>query len=222
MTSRSNDLTRRQFLAGALGAAGLLAMAGCSNAPAADDADASAGTDASAEADAAGEGAGTDAASGRVLVAYFSAQGHTRRVAEDAAAALGADLFEIVPAEPYTDEDLNYRNETSRVCLEHDDESLRDIELAQTTPDNWDDYDTVLVGYPIWWAIAGWPTNGFASGNDFTGKTVIPFCTSASSSLGQSGELLAELAGTGNWQEGQRFGSNAGTDEVQAWAAGLA
>lgn len=167
----------------------------------------------------ASNAAGT--ASGKVLVAYYSAQGHTKRVAEAAADELGADLFEIVPAEVYTDDDLNWTNDQSRVTREHEDESLRDVPLAQTTPDNWADYDTVLLGYPIWWAIAAWPCNHFATDNDFTGKKVIPFCTSASSELGQSGELLASAAGTGDWQDGKRFSSGASDDEVRAWAAGI-
>ncbi len=161
------------------------------------------------------------AANAKVLVAYYSAQGHTKRVAETAADELGADLFEIVPQDAYSSDDLNWSNDESRVTREHEDESLRDVPLAQTTPDNWADYDTVLFGYPIWWAIAAWPCDHFATDNDFTGKKVIPFCTSASSELGQSGELLASAAGTGDWQEGQRFSSSASDDEVRTWAAGL-
>ncbi|WP_322154798.1 flavodoxin [Paratractidigestivibacter sp.] len=169
-----------------------------------------------------GSGAASNAtSSGKVLVAYYSAQGHTKRVAEAAADELGADLFEIVPAEVYTDDDLNWTNDQSRVTREYEDESLRDTPLAQTTPDNWADYDTVLLGYPIWWAIAAWPCNHFATDNDFTGKKVIPFCTSASSGLGQSGKLLAEAAGTGDWQDGQRFSSGASDSEVRTWTAGI-
>ena len=101
------------------------------------------------------------------------------------------------------------------------DESLRDVPLAQTTPDAWADYDTVLFGYPIWWAIAAWPCDHFATDNDFTGKRVVPFCTSSSSGLGQSGKLLAQAAGTGSWERGQRFSSGASDDEVRSWARGL-
>lgn len=158
---------------------------------------------------------------GKVLVAYYSAQGHTRSVAQAAADELGADIFEIVPQQVYSEDDLNWNNSESRVSREHDDESLRDVPLVQTTPDNWADYDTVLVGYPIWWAIAAWPCNHFASDNDFTGKKVIPFCTSSSSEIGQSGELLAAVAGTGDWQAGQRFSSGASDSEVRSWAAGI-
>lgn len=96
-----------------------------------------------------------------------------------------------------------------------------DVELAEDTVDNWDEYDVVFVGYPIWWGIAAWPTDSFVEANDFTGKTVIPFCTSSSSGLGQSGDLLAELAGTGNWLEGQRFRGSASEAEIQTWLDSL-
>ena len=179
------------------------------------------GADSTSEQQTQDTGSTSNASTGKVLVAYYSAQGHTKRVAEAAADELGADLFEIVPAEIYSDDDLNWTSDQSRVTREYKDESLRDTPLAQTTPDNWADYDTVLLGYPIWWAIAAWPCNHFATGNDFTGKKIIPFCTSASSGLGQSGELLAEAAGTGDWQGGQRFSSGASDSEARTWAAGI-
>ena len=163
----------------------------------------------------------TNSETGKTLVVYYSASGNTERVAKAAAEAAGADLFEIVPVEPYTSDDLNWRNNDSRVSREHDDESLRDVELVSTEIENWDSYDTVLIGYPIWWGIAAWSTDGFVKANDFTGKTVIPFCTAASSGIGQSGKLLADLAGSGDWQEGQRFASGASDKEVAAWVAGL-
>ncbi len=163
----------------------------------------------------------TNSETGKTLVVYYSASGNTEHVAKAAAEAAGADLFEIVPVEPYTSDDLNWTNDNSRVSREHDDESLRNVELVSTEVENWDSYDTVLIGYPIWWGIAAWPTDGFVKANDFTGKTVIPFCTAASSGIGQSGKLLADLAGTGDWQEGQRFASGASDKEVAAWVAGL-
>lgn len=163
----------------------------------------------------------TDGEGGKVLVVYFSAQNHTEAVAQTIAEHRDADVFELIPTQPYTEDDLNWRDESSRVSNEHKDESLRDIELEAVTPDNWDDYDTVLVGYPIWWGIAAWPVNNFVTGSDFTGKTVIPFCTSSSSGLGESGELLAEMAGTGDWQEGHRFSSIADADDVAEWLDGL-
>ena len=158
---------------------------------------------------------------GKVLVVYYSASGNTKRVAEDIAEAAGGDLFEIVPTEVYTSDDLNWTNSDSRVSREHDDESLRDVPLTTTEVENWDDYDTVFIGYPIWWGIAAWPVDNFVKSNDFTGKTVIPFATSSSSGMGQSGSLLAEMAGTGDWQEGQRFSSGASSADVQSWVNGL-
>ena len=95
------------------------------------------------------------------------------------------------------------------------------MELVADTVDNWDSYDTVFVGYPIWWGIAAWPVDGFIEANDFTGKTVIPFCTSSSSDIGDSGQLLADMAGTGNWLEGQRFSSGVSQDEVDQWVESL-
>ena len=162
-----------------------------------------------------------DIPGGKTLVVYYSATGSTQAVAEYIADATGGDLFEIVPAEPYTSEDLNWTNSESRVSREHDDASLRDVELTTATVENWDEYDTVFIGYPIWWGVAAWPTDSFVSANDFTGKTVIPFCTSSSSGLGESGELLAELAGTGDWLEGQRFRSSVSENDVVEWVGGL-
>lgn len=95
------------------------------------------------------------------------------------------------------------------------------MELERVSVDNWDEYDTVFIGYPIWWGIAAWPVNSFIKANDFTGKTVIPFCTSASSVMGQSGKLLAEMAGTGTWYDGMRFGSNADRETVTGWIRDL-
>lgn len=152
-----------------------------------------------------------------VLVVYYSATGNTAQVAQYIADATGGDLFEIQPVEPYTDDDLNWTDDNSRVSQEHADESLGDVELVADTVDNWDQYDTVFIGYPIWWGIAVWPVDGFVEANDFSGKTVIPFCTSSSSGLGESGQLLADMAGTGDWQEGQRFRSGASQEDVQSW-----
>ena len=166
-------------------------------------------------------GDGAEAADGNVLVVYYSASGNTETAANYIAQATGGDIFEITPAEPYTSDDLNWTDENSRVSREHEDESLRDVELTTTEVENWDSYDTVFIGYPIWWGIAAWPVDGFVEANDFSGKTVIPFCTSSSSGLGQSGELLAQLAGTGDWQEGQRFRSSASQEDVNEWVDSL-
>lgn len=164
----------------------------------------------------------TDSSSNsKILVVYYSATGSTKAVADTIADTTRADLFEITPVVPYTSDDLNWTNDNSRVSVEHNDESKRDVPLTKTTPNNWADYDTVFIGYPIWWGIAAWPVNNFVEGNDFTGKTVIPFCTSSSSGLGQSGDLLADMAGTGNWQDGERFSSGASSSKVESWVNGL-
>lgn len=163
----------------------------------------------------------TDSQTGKTLVVYYSGSGHTEQAAQYIAQAVDADLFELTPTEPYTSADLNYNDPDSRVSREHDNETLRDVPLTATEVDGWEDYDTVFIGYPIWWGIAAWPVNGFVKANDFTGKTVIPFATSASSGMGQSGTILSELAGTGNWQDGQRFRSSASEDEVNEWVNSL-
>ena len=174
-----------------------------------------------AQTTAENDGSDADAGLGNVLVVYYSATGNTEAVANTIADVTGGDLFEVEPAEPYTDEDLNWSDENSRVSREHEDESLRDVELVSTQVDQWDSYDTVFIGYPIWWGIAAWPLDTFVENNDFTGKTVIPFCTSSSSDIGESGQLLADLAGTGDWQKGMRFRSSADEADIQAWVDGL-
>ena len=167
------------------------------------------------------EAADTESTGGKTLVVYYSASGNTENVSNVIAKTLGADLFELEPVEPYSNDDLNWTNDDSRVTREHENEDERDVELVSETVDNWSEYDTVFIGYPIWWGIAAWPVDEFIETNDFTGKTVIPFATSASSGMGQSGELLAEMAGTGDWQEGQRFRSGASEDDIVAWVEGL-
>ena len=157
----------------------------------------------------------------KTLVVYFSASGNTERVGSVIAGAVNGDTFELIPKNQYTDDDLDWTNDKSRVNSEHDDESKRNIELESTTPENWDNYDTVFIGYPIWWGIAAWPVDNFVKNNNFDGKTVIPFCTSTSSGLGESGELLKDMAGTGNWLEGERFSSRVSDEEVTDWVNGL-
>lgn len=219
-------LQKRKWLALALaGALSLSMLAGCTEtqAPvpsASSPAPSSADTNPDVPApDTSGDESA--AGTGNVLVVYFSASGNTEAVANYIAEAAGGDLFEITPAEPYTDDDLNWTDENSRVTLEHEDESLRDVELTTTQVENWDSYDTVFLGYPIWWGIAAWPVDTFVEANDFTGKTVIPFCTSSSSNLGESGQLLAEMAGTGDWQEGMRFRSGVDEADVVDWVESL-
>ena len=174
------------------------------------------------ETTASTEKVSTETSNGnKILVVYYSASGNTERVAKDIADTLNADTFELVPQTPYTDADLDWTKKGSRVNNEHDDESLRDIPLVKDTVDNWDEYSTIIIGYPIWWGIAAWPVNEFVKNNDFTGKTVIPFATSASSGMGESGTLLEKMAGTGKWQEGQRFSSGVSAKDVASWADGL-
>ena len=152
---------------------------------------------------------------------HFSATGTTQGVAQTIADTVGADLFEVVPSDPYTSDDLTWTNNDSRVSREHNDEDLRAVALESTDVDGWDDYDTVFIGYPIWWGIAAWPMSSFVAVNDFTGKTVIPFCTSTSSGIGQSGELLAELADAGTWLDGQRFSRGSSEADIASWVNGL-
>lgn len=163
----------------------------------------------------------TSTGNGKTLVVYYSASGNTKDVAEKIAKITEADLFEIEPVEPYTDDDLDWTDDDSRVSREHDDESLRDVELVSTTVDNWDSYDTVYIGYPIWWGIAAWPVDNFVKENDFTGKTVIPFCTATTSGIGDSGNLLEEMTGTGDWKEGERFHGGASESDISSWIDSL-
>lgn len=166
---------------------------------------------------AAEENVETDTDAGNTLVVYYSATGNTEEAANYIVELTDADVLELVPVDDYTSEDLNYNDDSSRVVYEHDNEDARNIELVQDTVDNWDEYDTVFVGYPIWWGIAAWPVNDFITSNNFDGKTVIPFATSVSSGLGESGSLLAEMAGSGNWLEGMRFSSSVSQNDVENW-----
>ena len=185
--------------------------------------EASPASSAAASSDDNATGSETQSA-GNTLVVYYSATGNTEEAAGSIANLTGGDLFELVPTDPYTSEDLTWTDPESRVSTEHDARVAGDtvtVDLEQITPDNWDDYDTVFIGYPIWWGEAAWPVDGFVQANDFTGKTVIPFCTSSSSGLGESGTLLAEMAGTGDWLEGQRFSSGVSEGDVETWLNGL-
>lgn len=154
---------------------------------------------------------------GKTLIVYYSATGNTKEVADMIAKETDGTLFEIEPKNPYSDEDLNYGDDNSRVTREYNNENARNVELISTTVDNWDSYDTVFIGYPIWWGIAAWPIDNFIKDNDFSDKTIIPFCTSSSSGLGDSGELLEQMAGSGNWKEGQIFNSGVSSSDVQNW-----
>ena len=146
-----------------------------------------------------------------ILIVYYSHTGHTQEAAGEIRDRTGGTLAQIIRQQPY--EDLYTQAEAEITNGERPAISL-DVE-------NVEDYDVIFVGYPIWWGIAAWPVNTFVENNDFTGKTVIPFCTSSSSGIGDSGTLLADLADTGDWQEGERFRSGADEADVQEWVEGL-
>ena len=177
----------------------------------------------SAASGVAASSSGTVAAGGKTLVVYYSATGRTERVAKVIAKERQADIMKLVPNPDYTEADLDYNDSSSRVSREHDDASLRDkIQLQKAVPDNWASYDTIFLGYPIWWAIAAWPVDAFVKANDFTGKNVVTFATAYSSPLGNSGKLLAEMAGgKGNWQDGTCFTGSIDDAKVQEWVRSL-
>ena len=154
---------------------------------------------------------------GKNLVVYYSAQGHTRVIANEIAKNIEADVFELVPIKPYSDADLEWMDNTSRVFREHEDTTLRDLALVSVTVPNWESYENVIVCYPIWWGIAAWPVNGFIRAADWNGKNVYPVCTAHSSPLGESDALLREIANGGDWNPGKRFFQSAGAEEIKHW-----
>lgn len=160
--------------------------------------------------------AGTDK---DVLVIYFSATGTTKGVAEMIADITDGDLYEIKALEEYTDEDLNWNDSNSRSTKEQDDPSARPAIGSDTI--SLDGYTTIYIGYPIWWGEEPRIMDTFVEGYDFTGITMIPFCTSASSGIGRSGTNLEENAGSGNWLEGARFGAEVTSEELESWISGL-
>lgn len=221
-----NKISRRQFLQVAGASAAALLLASCSgnsvsSVSSSSVASSAASSVAASSAAASSEATSTVTTTGKTLVVYFSATGTTQSVAQTIADTVGADLFEVVPSDPYTSDDLNWTNNDSRVSREHNDEGLRAVALESTDVDGWDDYDTVFIGYPIWWGIAAWPMSSFVAVNDFTGKNVVPFCTSLSSGIGQSGKLLAELADAGTWLDGQRFSHSSSEADIASWVNGL-
>lgn len=192
----------KKFITGLLMAVALLTLTACG------------GSTGTASPAASGDAKAATTQS-KTLVIYFSASGNTKRVAETIAEQKKGTLFEIKPSQPYTQEDLNYRDNNSRVVKEHAQPKLRpayDGEVA-----NWDNYDTVYIGYPVWWQQAPHVVYTFVEKHNFMGKKVIPFCTSASSPLGNSGENLAKAAGTGTWQQGIRFNSGVSKNEIVDW-----
>ena len=157
--------------------------------------------------------------SSHILVVFFSATGTTKGVAEKLAEGLSADLYEIVPQEPYTDADLNYNDRSSRTSVETDDPSCRPA-IAGELPDL-TGYDTILIGYPIWWGDVPRIVSNFVEHVDLADKTMAVFFTSGSSGLGNSMKHLEQQAGAGIWLEGKRFTSRTTVDELTAWANGL-
>ena len=159
------------------------------------------------------------AAHSDVLVAYFSATGTTKGVAERIASVTGGDLYEILAAEPYTEADLNYNDDSSRSTTEQNDKSVRpeigseDISL--------EGYTTVYLGFPIWWGEEPRILDTFVEKYNFDGITVIPFCTSGGSGIGRSGPNMEELAGSGNWLDGERFSGSVSEEELKSWIEGL-
>lgn len=156
---------------------------------------------------------------GKTLVVYFSASGNTKAVAETIAQTVGADLYELVPEQPYTNADLNWNDPASRVNAEHEDSSFRTA-IAGGVKDL-SAYDTVFIGYPLWWREAPNIVWNFVESSDLAGKTVIPFCTSMSDGFGSSGDTLAGMAPDANWLAGQRFGENLDAAAVAQWVNGL-
>ena len=162
----------------------------------------------------------TPAGSGKdTLVIYFSATGTTKGVAERIAKVTDADVFELIPAEPYSDADLDWHDDKSRTTIEMNDPDCRPAIANDTV--SFEGYKTVYIGYPIWWGDAPRMMSTFVEAHNLDGLTVIPFCTSGSSSIGRSGENLASQAGSGNWLKGDRFEGGISEDEIQSWINGL-
>lgn len=156
---------------------------------------------------------------GRVLVVYFSATNTTEGVAKNLAEGLGADIYEIVPEEPYTSADLNYNDSKSRSTAEMNDPGARPAIFGSV--DNMSQYDVIFLGYPIWWGQAPRILNTFIESYDFSGKTIIPFCTSGSSELGDSDSSLKSAASNATWISGKRFNGSVSVGELTEWVNGL-
>ena len=154
-----------------------------------------------------------------VLVAYFSATGTTKGVAEKIAAVTGGDMYEILAAEPYSDADLNYNDSSSRSTKEQNDKSVRpEIGSEELSLEG---YTTLYLGFPIWWGEEPRILDTFVETYSFDGITVIPFCTSGGSGIGRSGSNMEELAGSGTWLEGERFSGSVSEEELQDWISVL-
>lgn len=153
------------------------------------------------------------------MVIYFSATGHTKSVAEKIAQITDAELYEIVPEELYTEEDIDYNDENSRATKEQNDKSVRPA-FAGEVP-SLEGVKTIFLGYPIWFGQEPRIMDTFVESVDFDSITVIPFCTSGSSGIGDSGKDLEQNASGGTWIDGERFGAGASEDEVRSWLDSL-
>lgn len=153
---------------------------------------------------------------GKVLVAYFSASGVTKKLAANLADAIGADLFEIVPEKPYSKLDLMWMNPLSRSSVEMRDRSSRPVISSKV--EDISQYDVIFLGFPVWWYREPSIIDTFAESYDFAGKTIVPFATSGSSGIGDSGKNIAELAKGANVDEGLRFKAKASAEELKSWA----
>lgn len=161
----------------------------------------------------------TPSGGARVLVAYFSATNTTKPLAEYIADSLDADLYEIVPQTPYTAADLNYGNSSSRTTVEMNDPNARPA--ISGSVEDMAQYDIVFLGYPIWWGQAPRIVSTFLEGYDFSGKTIVPFCTSGSSGIGSSAQNLHSLANDANWLDGRRFSGGTSRNTMVDWVNSL-
>ena len=160
-----------------------------------------------------------DAQEHKILVAYFSATGTTKGVAEHIANGLNADIYEIVPEEAYTDADLDYNDNNSRTTIEMNDPDARPV--ISGSVENMEQYDTVFIGYPIWWGEAPRIASTFMESYDFSGKTIVPFCTSGGSGIGSSASNLERLTSGATWLDGRRLNGSDSQDTVMEWVNSL-
>ncbi|ENY87479.1 hypothetical protein HMPREF1094_01870 [[Clostridium] innocuum 2959] len=155
----------------------------------------------------------------KILVVCFSATGNTKAVAEKIVEVTGADYFEIIPAEPYSEDDLNYNDDNCRANREQQDKNARPS--ISGSIENMDQYEVVLIGHPIWWGMEPRIMNTFMESYDFSGKVLANFCTSGGSGIATSTENLKALSPNANWLEGKRLSGSSDTDEIQEWIDSL-
>lgn len=160
-----------------------------------------------------------DAQEHKILVAYFSATGTTKGVAEHIANGLNADIYEIVPEEAYTDADLDYNDNNSRTTIEMNDPDARPA--ISGSVENMEQYDIIFVGYPIWWGEAPRIVSTFMESYDFSGKTIVPFCTSGGSGIGSSASNLERLTSGATWLDGRRLNGSDSQNTVMEWVNSL-